>query len=84
MADYPAAHDRAVALDERILADAAKISPQYGDLVSLVARQVMGALDITVLGGSGNDGDVKDVKAFMKDIGSTLCVYLLRNASASL
>ncbi|TFK92712.1 hypothetical protein K466DRAFT_581623 [Polyporus arcularius HHB13444] len=74
VADYPAALDRAVALDERILADAAKISPQYGDLVSLVARQVMGALDITVLGGPGNDGDVTDVKAFMKDIGSTLRV----------
>ncbi|RDX47956.1 hypothetical protein OH76DRAFT_1405499 [Lentinus brumalis] len=74
VADYPAAHDRALALDERILADAAKISPQYGDLVSLVARQVMSALDITVLGGSGNDGDVTDVKAFMKDIGSTLRV----------
>ncbi len=45
-----------------------------------MARQVMGALDITVLGGPGNDGDVTDVKAFMKDIGSTLYVFLLEIA----
>ncbi|KAI0712927.1 hypothetical protein C8T65DRAFT_726919 [Cerioporus squamosus] len=71
LADYSAAHDRAIQLDERIMGDAAKISPQYVDPVSLVTRQVMGALDITVLGGSGNNGDATDVKAFMKDIGST-------------
>ncbi|KAI0705087.1 hypothetical protein C8T65DRAFT_240266 [Cerioporus squamosus] len=71
LADYPAAHGRAVDLDKRILGDAAKISPQYADLVSLVARQVMGSLDFTVLGGSGTGGNATDVKAFMKDIGST-------------
>ncbi len=56
------------------MADAAKISPQYVDLVSLVARQVMGAIDITVLGQSGNTTDATDVKAFMKDIGFSQCV----------
>ncbi len=68
MTDYSAAHARAVEIDEKIMVDAAKISPQYTDLVSLVARQVMGALDITVLGGSDNAGDPADVKVFMKDI----------------
>ncbi|RPD75338.1 DUF1793-domain-containing protein [Lentinus tigrinus ALCF2SS1-7] len=68
--DYPAAHDRAIAFDERITADAAKISPQYVNLVSLVARQVMGALEITVPGGSAIGArSATDVKVFMKDIG---------------
>ncbi|TFK83965.1 hypothetical protein K466DRAFT_602413 [Polyporus arcularius HHB13444] len=69
VADYTAAYARAVAFDEKLMADAAKISPQYVDLVSLVARQVMGAIDIAVLGQSGNTMDAMDVKAFMKDIG---------------
>ncbi len=66
MADYPAAYARAVAFDEKLRAYAARVSPQYVDLVSLVARQVFGAIDITVLGQSGNTTDATDVKAFMK------------------
>ncbi|RPD54725.1 hypothetical protein L226DRAFT_560384 [Lentinus tigrinus ALCF2SS1-7] len=69
--DYPAAHDRAVAFDEKVMGDAAKVSPQYVDLISLVTRQVMAALDITVLGGSGSNGQTTDVKAFMRDTGSS-------------
>ncbi|TFK86748.1 hypothetical protein K466DRAFT_492211 [Polyporus arcularius HHB13444] len=69
--DYSTAYARAVELDERVMGEAAKVSSQYIDLVSLVARQVMGALDITVLGGSGNGVEATDVKAFMKDVGYT-------------
>ncbi len=76
MADYPAAHDRAVAFDQKLMADAGKISPQYVDIVSLVARQVMAAIDITVLSGSSSTPGAADVKAFMKDIGNSQYVYI--------
>ena len=69
MSDYSAARDRAAILDAKIMGDAAKISPQYVNLVSLVARQVMGAVDITVPLEASDD--MPDVSAFMKDIGST-------------
>ncbi|KAI0705121.1 hypothetical protein C8T65DRAFT_740959 [Cerioporus squamosus] len=69
LADYPDALDRAVAFDNEVMNDAAKISARYLDLVSLVARQVMAAIDITALGRPDNTVDVTDVKAFMKDIG---------------
>ena len=58
-------------LDEKIMSAAANISAHYVDLVSLTARQAMGALDITVLGNSGNSIDASDVKVFMKDVGGT-------------
>ena len=74
LADYPNALSRAVAFDEKVMDEAAKVSSQYVDLISLVARQVMGALDITV--GSGGSTNETDVKAFMKDVGSSQCVTL--------
>ena len=50
--------------------DAAKISSQYSDLVSLATRQSMSALDFTV--GTDSNGDVvqDDVKTFMKNLGT--------------
>ena len=50
---------------------AGQISTNYVDLVSLSARQTMGALDITVLSDSSGNLDPTDVKIFMKDIGSS-------------
>lgn len=70
LADYPDALARAIAFDEKVTSDAAKISPEYVDLVSLVARQVMGAIDIT-------GSNASDVKAFMKDIGYSQYVHPL-------
>ena len=77
VADFSAAHDRAVALDNKIIGDATKISSHYVDLVAFSARQTMASLEITV--GSDSSGNVNssDVKAFVKDIGSTQCVILL-------
>ncbi|KAM5540215.1 hypothetical protein V8D89_006034 [Ganoderma adspersum] len=68
--DYAAAHDRAVALDQKILSAAANISSQYSDIVSLATRQVMSALDFTV--GTDSSGNVVpgDVKIFMKNQGT--------------
>ncbi|KAI0705088.1 hypothetical protein C8T65DRAFT_577862 [Cerioporus squamosus] len=72
--DFSAAHDRAVALDQKIVGDAAKISSQYVDLVSLGARQTFGALDITVGADDKGNVDASDVKIFMKDLGTSLRV----------
>ncbi|RPD75342.1 hypothetical protein L226DRAFT_534905 [Lentinus tigrinus ALCF2SS1-7] len=72
--DFSAAHDRAVALDQKIIGDAAKISSEYVDLASLGARQTFGALDITVLSDDKGNVDASDVKIFMKDVGTSLRV----------
>ncbi|KAI0367422.1 DUF1793-domain-containing protein [Pilatotrama ljubarskyi] len=61
----------AVALDQAIMADASKVSAHYVDLVSLAARQTMGAFDITVSTGSDGKPNASDVRIFMKDIGSS-------------
>ncbi|KAJ7111238.1 hypothetical protein C8R44DRAFT_799177 [Mycena epipterygia] len=66
LADFPAAVQRAQTLDDRIVADTAKVSANYTDLAALVARQTLGATEITVPGGSN---DPSDVKMFMEDIG---------------
>ncbi len=73
--DYSGALDRAVALDQKIMNDAAKISPQYSDIVSLATRQTMSALDITV--GTNSKGEVEpsDVKIFMKNLGTDRFVF---------
>ncbi|EMD37366.1 hypothetical protein CERSUDRAFT_114039 [Gelatoporia subvermispora B] len=62
---------RAQSLDNSIIQNATKISPQYADLVSLAARQVFGAIDITVSAGSDGQWNSSDVQIFMKDIGNT-------------
>ena len=71
MTDAQAAHARAVALDQKITADAAAISGYYSDLVSLATRQTMGSLDITVSTNADGNVDPSDVKIFMKDIGTS-------------
>ena len=74
VAGFSAAYDRAVALDEKIMNDAAKISSHYVDLVSFAARQTMGSLDITVGNGANGNLNSSDVKIFVKDIGNSRCV----------
>ncbi|GJE95220.1 DUF5127 and DUF4965 domain-containing protein [Phanerochaete sordida] len=69
--NFQSTMDRAVGLDESFAKNAATISPQLVDLVSLAARQVMASTELTV-GGSAGQYDVSDVKMFMKDIDSSL------------
>nr|VWP00989.1 Uncharacterized protein [Ganoderma boninense] len=68
--DYSGALSRAVALDQKIMNDAAKISSQYSDIVTLSVRQTMSALDFTV--GTDSKGNLQpnDVKIFMKNLGT--------------
>ena len=56
------------------MADAAKISPEYVDLVSLATRQILGSLDITVLSDGQSSVNASDVKIFMKNMGDDQCV----------
>ena len=68
--DYAGAHDRAVALDQKVMSAAAKVSSQYSDIVSLATRQTMSALDITVGTDSSQNPVPGDVKIFMKNLGT--------------
>ncbi|KAI1795670.1 hypothetical protein LXA43DRAFT_1058371 [Ganoderma leucocontextum] len=68
--DYAGAHDRAVALDQKIMSAAAKVSSQYSDIVSLATRQTMSALDITVGTDSSKNLLPSDIKIFMKNLGT--------------
>ncbi|KAM5540211.1 hypothetical protein V8D89_006030 [Ganoderma adspersum] len=68
--DYAGAYSRAVALDQKIMGAAAKISSQYSDIVSLATRQTMSTLDFTV--GTDSNGNLvhDDIKLFMKNLGT--------------
>lgn len=65
LSDYDNALSRAEALDAQIRQAAANIAPgnQYWNMLSLSARQVFGALDLTA---PGSDGATR---FFLKDIG---------------
>nr|VWO99943.1 Hypoxanthine-guanine phosphoribosyltransferase [Ganoderma boninense] len=68
--DYAAAYNRAIALDQKIMNDATKISSQYSDIVSLATRQAMGTFDITAGTDSNGNFIAGDVKVFMKNLGT--------------
>lgn len=68
--DFPNAHDRAVALDEKLTGEARKVSDQYADLVSLATRQTLGGLEFTTSRMLDGSYDPSDLQIFMKDIGS--------------
>lgn len=59
-----------------MMGDAANISTEYTDLVSLAALQAMGSLDFTVGHDSEGKVNISDVMAFMKDIGSFRAPYV--------
>ena len=79
--DYAAALERAIALDQKIMGDAARVqSSQYADIVSLATRQTMGALDFTI--GTDSSGNIVpgDVMIFMKNLGTDrfVSLYIVR------
>ncbi|KAL0952407.1 hypothetical protein HGRIS_006682 [Hohenbuehelia grisea] len=67
--DFPHALERADAVDQRIISAASSISENYPDLVSLVARRVFGAAEVTVPIMANGSLDSSDVKIFLKDFG---------------
>ncbi|KAF7325134.1 hypothetical protein MKEN_00557000 [Mycena kentingensis (nom. inval.)] len=62
--DFPNVRHSALLLDQKILADANRISPEYAELVSLAARQALAGVEITI--GSGSE-----VLSFTKDLGNS-------------
>lgn len=76
--DYAAALERAIALDQKIMGDAARVqSSQYADIVSLATRQTMSAIDITVGDDSSGNPVPNDTMVFMKNMGTDRFVLLL-------
>ncbi|KAI9067371.1 hypothetical protein FKP32DRAFT_1563883 [Trametes sanguinea] len=73
-ASYADVLQRAIAFDEAIVGNASKISSHYADLVSLVLRQTMGALEFTVSTTSDGTANASDGRIFMKDDNSD-CSY---------
>ncbi|KAF7329559.1 hypothetical protein MKEN_00218800 [Mycena kentingensis (nom. inval.)] len=69
--DYPGARTRSLALDDKILADARKVSPEYAELVSLGLRQALAGIEITVPRKSDGTYDTSDVLSFLKDTGNS-------------
>ncbi|THH05059.1 hypothetical protein EW146_g10004 [Bondarzewia mesenterica] len=67
--DFPNAKQRADQLDQRILSDARGISSEYADIVSLAARQVYAATELTIGRGSDGSYNQSDIMMFMKNIG---------------
>ncbi|KAJ7927321.1 hypothetical protein B0H13DRAFT_2556868 [Mycena leptocephala] len=84
MSDFPAARARALALDQQILQDAAAVSQNYADLVSLGTRQAMAGVEITVPLMQGGSLNLSDVKAFMKDVGNSKRVNPIETIYAAL
>ncbi|KAF4567440.1 hypothetical protein EYR40_006444 [Pleurotus pulmonarius] len=68
--DFPRALSAAIDFDAKLRAEGNAISSKYADLLALTARQVMGAMDITLPPAKDGAWDIKDVKIFMKNLGS--------------
>jgi len=69
MNDFDNASQRAQALDQRILQDAASVSSLLGDLVSLAVPQVYGSAQITIGTDANGNFNKSDVMMFMKNVG---------------
>ena len=56
-------------LDSQIMNDARNVSSDYPDLLSLVSRQAMSAIEITISKNVDGSFNSSDIMAFMKDMG---------------
>lgn len=71
LGDFTDAVSRSLALDNKVLSAAATISSEYGDILSLVTRQIFASMDITIPSAQSGQFNSSDVKIFMKDIGQS-------------
>ncbi|KLO07018.1 DUF1793-domain-containing protein [Schizopora paradoxa] len=67
--DFDNSMNMSTQLDTQVINDATNISQSYADLLSLVARQAMGAIEITLSKNSDGSFNSSDVMAFMRDMG---------------
>ncbi|KLO09797.1 DUF1793-domain-containing protein [Schizopora paradoxa] len=74
--DFNNSMDIAKQLDNQIINDSANISQSYADLLSLVARQAMSAIEITVSRNPDGNFNSSDTMAFMMDMGSVGAGYV--------
>ena len=56
--------------DTNLRSDASKISAEYADLVALIARQALSAMDITLFQEDDGSWDTSDIKAFVDNTGN--------------
>ena len=68
--DFPDALDRAIVLDNRVMAATSNILTNYTDIVSLGTRQAFAGIDITVSNGTDGAWNMSDVKIFTKNVGT--------------
>ncbi|KLO07713.1 DUF1793-domain-containing protein [Schizopora paradoxa] len=68
--DYDNASNQASRLDSQISTDALKTSSKYSELLSLVARQAVSSIEITVSKNVDGSFNSSDIMAFMKDMGN--------------
>ena len=71
MSDFSNLLSNAIDLDNKILSAANAVSPQYGNLVSLAARQTIGSTELTISKGPDGGWNTSDTKVFMKDVGTS-------------
>ena len=71
LSDFTAALDRAIDLDNRVMAASSNISTEYTNIVSLGSRQAFAGIDITVSNDTNGEWNMSDVKMFMKDVGNS-------------
>ncbi|KAJ3480136.1 hypothetical protein NLI96_g8556 [Meripilus lineatus] len=71
LSDFPSALNRAIAFDNKVLVPASAISTKYADLVSLSVRQTIGSTELTISKSADGGWNISDVKAFMKDVGTS-------------
>ncbi|EPT04923.1 hypothetical protein FOMPIDRAFT_1057715 [Fomitopsis schrenkii] len=71
LTDFDDAQKRSTQLDQQLIQNATEAggSANYSDLVSLAARQVFGAIDITVAEDENGHWNTSDAMIFMKSIG---------------
>ncbi|KAI5119766.1 hypothetical protein M0805_009237 [Coniferiporia weirii] len=67
--DFARAQSAAEAFDTQLKTAGSAFSSNYADLLSLSARQVMGAMEITLPASTSGTWDFTDVKVFMKGMG---------------
>ncbi|KAL5536140.1 hypothetical protein ACEPAF_4245 [Sanghuangporus sanghuang] len=67
--DFSRVQSTAAVFDAQIVAAGQQYSEQYGDLLALSARQLMGSMDITVSRAGSGGWNTSDVKVFMKNMG---------------
>lgn len=78
LTDFDDAQKRSTQLDQQLIQNATEAggSANYSDLVSLAARQVFGAIDITVAEDENGHWNTSDAMIFMKSIGGQpRCAY---------